>query len=185
MRIRKATADMLAEYASGKTVRQVATAFGTSSGQMYYLLRNAGCKFRKAGMPPGWHPSPEAIKRSAEKRRGMKRSDETRRRLSEVRKCSYNGLNGYGHTKLHPRGYVLTYAPLHPKAHKDGYVMLHTVIIEQNIGRYLYPDEVVHHKNHIRDDNRIENLELMKKNDHCSMHAKERNSKKGELLSTV
>lgn len=181
----KATASMLAEYASGKTVKQVAAAFGISAGKMYYLLRDAGCEFRQRGAMPGWHLAPEAVKRSAEKRRGLKRSDETRRRLSEVRKCNYNGLNGYGHTKLHPRGYVLAYAPLHPKAHKDGYVMLHTVIMEQSIGRYLYPDEVVHHKNHIRDDNRIDNLELMKKHDHCSMHMKEINGKKGELLSIV
>ena len=170
----KASSEMIAAYASGLSVRQIAVRFGVSTGGMYYLLRAAGCEFRRRGVPTGWHPSPDTVKRSAEKRRGMKWSDESRRRLSEAKKCSYNGLNGYGHTKLHPRGYVLAYAPFHPKAHKDGYVMLHSVIVEQSIGRYLSPDEVVHHKNHIRNDNRIENLELMNKHKHFSMHAKER-----------
>jgi hypothetical protein len=53
---------------------------------------------------------------------------------------------------------------------KDGYVYLslpgrsnyaeHRWIMEQSLGRELYPDESVHHLNGVRDDNRIENLEL-------------------------
>ena len=51
----------------------------------------------------------------------------------------------------------------------------HVVIMEGHIGRKLLPQECVHHKNEIRHDNRLCNLELMTKSEHASHHATERN----------
>ncbi len=51
-------------------------------------------------------------------------------------------------------------APDHPRANKKGYVLEHILIMEEKLGRHLVEGETVHHRNGIRGDNRLENLEL-------------------------
>ena len=38
--------------------------------------------------------------------------------------------------------------------------MEHILVMEEAVGRILEPNENIHHKNGIRSDNRLENLEL-------------------------
>lgn len=83
-----------------------------------------------------------------------------------------------GHEKKRKDGYVRVYAPDHPHASKDGYVMKHVLVMERELGRLLKENEVVHHKNRIRDDNRVENLEVMDFRDHISMHNRQRHEER-------
>ena len=66
------------------------------------------------------------------------------------------------------RGYILILKPTHPNCNKMGYVFEHRLVMEKHLGRYLTPEEIVHHKGtkypiesieNIQ-DNRIENLRL-------------------------
>lgn len=48
----------------------------------------------------------------------------------------------------------------HPNADKFGYILEHIYVMSKHLERKINPKETIHHKNGIKSDNRIENLEL-------------------------
>jgi hypothetical protein len=73
----------------------------------------------------------------------------------------HKNKNGMGH--LSSNGYVYITKIGHPNAKNKGRMFEHTFVMSEHIKRGLKKDESVHHKNGIRNDNRVENLELWHK----------------------
>lgn len=78
-------------------------------------------------------------------------------------------------TYLDKSGYVYQLRPdWYPSASNKRYVFQHRVIMGEYLGRALLPHEEVHHINGIRDDNRLENLELWSHSQPCGQRVEDK-----------
>jgi hypothetical protein len=57
-------------------------------------------------------------------------------------------------------GYVVVCGSDHPRANR-GKIFQHILVLEEKLGRRLAFNEVTHHLNGVRTDNRPENLEII------------------------
>lgn len=114
-----------------------------------------------------------AAKLASNPMKGRQHTNETKAKMRAAKNISHasgeHAVNWQGGRVRDRHGYVLIYAPDHPNA--DGnYVREHRLVMEQVLGRRLLRNEHVHHRNHRKDDNRPENLQLMTRGEHSRHH---------------
>ena len=86
------------------------------------------------------------------------------RRTSCHRCAVYKG--GTTYDKGYRQILVETTDPFHPMAASNRYAPEHRLVMAKHLGRCLQPWEHVHHRNGIRDDNRLENLSIVLSSSH-------------------
>lgn len=167
--VRPSNEDLIEQYVMlRKSTRQCGRIFDVEAGTIRRWLASAGIQCRSiSDAKTGQKPAPHTVEASVRARR----------------KHTIEGKPTIGY-KLRADGYVSIYKPSHPFATNYGYVLEHRLVMEHHLGRYLTADEVVHHMNHKKTDNRISNLELTDHVKHGKEHYAERiiDPRNGRLL---
>jgi len=143
-----------------------------------YIIKvlNINFSYMPTGIYKHKSQTEETKSKIGNKNRGRKHSEETKRKISEIRKKEWaDGLRNQNKEKnpnwkggRRKRGqYIMILQHEHPNADKKGYVFEHRLVMEKKLGRYLKNDEFVHHRNAVKLDNRPANLELVIKKIHC------------------
>lgn len=156
----------------GMRLHEIAEVLNCSVSTAHNLIKRAGIETRTAGEYPRSALQKQHIEKMHEWNKGRHHSEETRRKISAALRTE-NGqiceeFGGYSEHKT--GGYIRVYVPWHPYAAANGTVAKHRLVMEQKLGRYLDPYEVVHHINHIKDDNHPDNLVVMTKEEHLRLH---------------
>ena len=123
-----------------------------------------------------------SVKCRAIKQVGNKLSKKTRKRMSQSR-MGHKNYNWKDGKFKNFSGYILVLSPAHPFHNHSNYVYEHRLVTEAQIGRYLTPEETVHHLNEIKDDNRPRNLMVFSSNSaHQRFHHNPNNVKPSEII---
>lgn len=165
------------EYRAGATGPEIAARYGTQLAAVYHHLDKAGVPRR-----PSNHTRQRDVP-VAELRRLLASKELTIDQIAEhfgvavatiVRRMRHHGLRSQrGHGSPGPanffwqggqrrekEGYRMVWMPNHPHAAQNGYVREHRLVMERHLGRYLDPQEVVHHRDGDPTNNDPENLEV-------------------------
>jgi len=85
--------------------------------------------------------------------------------ISHSKKVGDKAFRWKGGKSKTSKGYILIWLSpddfFYPMINGTGYVLEHRLVMAKSLNRCLLPWEVVHHKNGIKGDNHIENLELL------------------------
>lgn len=91
------------------------------------------------------------------------------RNRSKAKRCRPCSREFVKQPRTNRQGYVMLYRPEHPLAMKTGYVLEHRFVLHA-AGVEIPRGYHVHHINRVRDDNRLENLEVLTPAEHGKRH---------------
>lgn len=166
--------ELINYYNKGYTMQEIGQILNMATGKIHKYFHIYNIEVRPKGTKSKFAKEKLSNSQKGNKYRlGTTQSEQTKQKLSILHK-----KGGIGHKKKRQDGYIYIYFPDHPKSNKEGYIMEHDLIMECYIGRWLNDDEIVHHKNKKRDDNRIENLQLMTFKEHAKLHMIERHTER-------
>lgn len=112
-------------------------------------------------------------------RRSRRISTQARKRMSDARKSlsPERQPSWKGGRRITPSGYVEVLMPDHHRARANGYVFEHILVAEQKYGRKITRNEHVHHKDHNKQNNHPDNLEVLSPEEHNKKHVRKRTGK--------
>lgn len=161
-------------YEEGRTIAEIAGAIHAATDHIARVLRSNGIPIRHV-----W--TDDKVAQLIELYESGKNIGECSRLMKTSRKTVRDYLKANG-IRIRPQSetlkygldnprakerivseYIYIHAPDHPHA-CNRRILEHRFVMEQHIGRYLLPTEVVHHKDKNKHNNAIENLQLFATN---------------------
>lgn len=163
-------------HTEGLSTREIGRLCGVSYKTIQYQMKKLGVPRRDRNIvardksQKGKQCHMYGKKGEASPSYGRKHTIAERQKMSDS-KCGDKNPAWQGGVSHHMAGYILIKAEGHPNADSHGYVLEHRLVMEQILGRYLLPTEIVHHINEVKDDNSPKNLMLFaSRRDHVKYH---------------